>query len=136
VATLNTSPEQAADAWASGLSAKTEKIKRGIAAVSVPPGTKAAAQTEVWASNTLNSKEKYRRNVQVPLADWQNAATAGADRVASAATAKKEKFAQKIAPVLAHIAAGLDRLPARGSFEQNKGRATAWMDYMHSYQRR
>jgi hypothetical protein len=137
VATLSTTPEQAAADWVAGLSSKQEKMRRGIESVRTSPGQLAAAQVDVWANNTMAAREKFRRNsAAVSLEDWRSQAIAALPNVAAGAQRKQAIFAQKIAPVLAHIAAGKDRLPARGSYEQNKARATAWMDHMHSYQSR
>ncbi len=136
MATLNTSPEQAGDAWASGLSGKVDKIKRGIDAVQTSPGDAAARQADVWLANVSAARDKFARNVRVPLGDWQTAAKAGADRIAAAAQAKKDKYVQRVTPVFAHIAAGMANLPPRGSYEQNKARMNQFVDHMHSYQRR
>lgn len=133
---LRASPQEAADAWEAGLGRSPEKIKRGIDRVTVSPGERAAAQADVWASNVAQAKEKFRRNSRaVDLGSWQSAAKAGADAVGAAASRKKGKYTDKVTPVFQHMAGVLARVDSmpRGSYEQNKARAIAMMDGMHSY---
>jgi hypothetical protein len=133
---LRVSPEQAADRWESGLASATQKITEGIDRVTVSPGAKAAQQADVWAINVAAAKEKFRRNVgSVDLATWQQQTKAAVGNVASGATRKKATFATKLQPVFQHMAtvlARVDNMP-RGTYEQNKARAIAMMDGMHSY---
>ena len=123
--------------WVNGLSSRTDKIRAGIAAVTVAPGQLAARQADVWAQNTVAAKARFARNVgNVSLGAWQTAAsTKGVDRIASGAAAAHDKqvaFYQKLLPFIAQAKASL---PARGTYEQNKTRATAMMDKMHAFQK-
>lgn len=128
------SPEQVGSYWLTGLTNAGPKIADGIARVTEAPGAKAAAQADVWLANLQASKQKFVNNSRrVTLGDWQAAATAAVPNVASGAQRNQAKFVQRITPVLNHIAAGVQRLPARGTYEQNKQRAITMMDHMHNY---
>lgn len=128
-------PSAAAAKWNNRLSqsASDGTLERGVQAVTVAPGVAAARQADVWAQNTVNSKGIWQKNVQVPLASWQqDMLTKGKDRIASGAAAaqpKMEQFLTKLAPVIANAKGSL---PARGSYEQNKVRATKMMDALHN----
>lgn len=128
------SPAQAAEYWARGLNGATQKISDGIDRVTEAPGAKAAQQADVWAQNTVASKQKFINNSRrVSLGEWQTATKAAVGNVGAGATRNQSKFEQRITPVLNHIAVGVQRLPARGNYEQNKMRAVAMMDHMHNY---
>ena len=130
-------PAQIANDWATRLGASGEKIKRGVAAVTVAPGAAAARQVDVWATNVVNSKAKFARNVaRVGLADWQAAmSTKGVDRIASGATAAQPKMAAFLTSFLPFISNAAASLPPRGSYDQNKARMNAMIDKAHGYHR-
>lgn len=128
-------PAQVAQDWATRLAGSTDKIKRGIASVTVAPGQAAARQSGAWLANTTAAKDKFARNVAaVSLADWQNAAsTKGADRVGAGASAAQPKMQQFLTKLLPFVDSARQSLPPRGSYEQNKARANAMMDKMHGF---
>lgn len=128
-------PNQVAADWANGLASKTDKISRGIDAVTVAPGAAAARQADVWANNTVASKSKFARNVgRVSLPDWQNAAkTKGLARIASGAQAAQPKMAAFLGRFLPYISSAAASLPARGTYEQNKARMIAMVDKAHAF---
>lgn len=130
-------PDQVAARWAAGLANAGEKIRSGVEAVSIAPGQAAARQAAVWAANTQASQSKWARNTAaVSLADWKNAIeTKGIPRIAAGATAAQPKFATFMGKFLPFVMAAKQSLPPRGTFEQNKARATAMMDAVHKFQK-
>lgn len=128
---------QVASDWATRLASSGDKIKRGVAAVTVAPGASAARQADVWAANVVQAKAKFQRNVgKVGLADWQNAmSTKGVDRIATGASAAQGKMQAFLTSFLPFVMGAAASLPPRGSYEQNKARLIAMIDKTHSYSR-
>lgn len=131
-------PEQAAQDWVAGLSAKTAKIQANAQAVTVAPGQAAARNAQAYLAGVQANYDKWRRNVAaVSLAEWQTAfVQKGVPRIAPGAQAAQAKFAQFMGQLLPYVERGRGQLPQRGSFEQNVQRATAWMQYMHGFSSR
>lgn len=131
-------PQEAAANWAQRLASSTDRINRGVQAVTTAPGQAAARQKEVWAQNVASSKDKWASRVAaVPLADWQQAMTQkGVQRVASGAQAAQPKMEAFMSQLLPYIASGQGALPARGTLDQNIGRMTQWVRHMANFQRR
>lgn len=129
-------PDQVANSWAARLAASTDKMQAGAQAVTVAPGTAAARQKAVWAQNTAASVNKWAANTSaVTLQQWQgDYVNKGLPRVGTGAQNAVPKMTSFYAKLLPAIATGKSRLPARGTYDQNKARAAAWMDYMHSLQ--
>ena len=130
------SPDQIAANWASRLGASTDKMQAGAQAVTVAPGVAAARQKAVWAANVAAAQNKWAANTSaVSLSSWQNDyVTKGLPRVgtgAQAAVPKMTSFFTKLIPAINTAKASL---PARGTYDQNKARAAAWMDKMHALQ--
>lgn len=126
--------DQIAQDWANKLGGAQTKMQAGAQAVPIAPGQAAAQQKAVWAQNVAASQDKWARNVaavtkEMWVADY---VTKGLPRVATGATAAIPKFTAFMNKLLPVIATGRSQLPARGSYAQNKARANAWMDYMHS----
>ena len=130
--------QEAAQAWAQRLAGSTDRIQRGVQAVSTAPGQSAARQKAVWQQNTAAAADKWAaRTASVPLADWQQAMISkGAPRIASGAQAAQPKMEQFMSQLLPHIQSGLGALPARGNLDQNINRMTAWARHMANFQRR
>lgn len=128
-------PDQIAANWASRLAASGDKIKAGVQAVTVAPGQSAARQKAVWQQNTVNAADKWAKNVAaVPLSTWQDQmVNKGVSRVGTGATAAQSKMTDFFQKLIPYQNTGKSQLPARGTYEQNKARATAWMDYMHNF---
>lgn len=131
-------PNEAAAAWAQRLAGSTERINRGVQAVTTAPGQAAARQKQVWAQNVAASQDKWAQRVaSVSLPDWQQAMqTKGVQRVASGAQAAQPKMEAFMGQLLPHIQAGLGALPPRGNLDQNIGRMTGWVRHMANFQRR
>lgn len=127
-------PDQVAAQWAARLAASTEKMQAGAQAVTVAPGVAAARQKAVWAQNVAASAPKWAANVQaVTREQWQNDyINKGLPRVGTGAQNAVPKMTSFFSKLLPAIQTGKSRLPARGTYDQNKARAAAWMDYMHS----
>jgi hypothetical protein len=129
------SSAQAAQDWVNGLSAKTGKMQASAQAVTVAPGQAAARQKAAYLQGVQSSVDTWARNVAaVSREDWINAyVTKGIPRVASGASAAQARMTAVFDKLLPYIERGKSTLPARGTFEQNKQRVSAWMDYMHAY---
>lgn len=130
--------QEAAQAWAQRLAGSTDRIQRGVQAVSTAPGAAAARQKAVWQQNTQAAADKWASRVaSVPLSDWQQAMVQkGAPRVASGAQAAQGKMEAFMSQLLPHIQSGLGALPPRGNIDQNVNRMVAWARHMANFQRR
>lgn len=133
---MASTPQQATADWVAGIANKTTKITNSVNSVTVSPGVAAARQKEVWAQNTQAAKEKWARKVgNVSLQDWQTSmVNIGIPRMASGARDKQDKMLAAMTNLLPYIEAGRSRLPARGTYDQNKQRMLQWVDHMHAYQ--
>lgn len=131
-------PDQAAKDWVAGLSSKTEKIKANVQAVRVAPGQAAARQKGAYLAGVQQSADKWAANVAaVPLQEWVDSmVNKGIPRIATGASAAEGKMTAFFQALLPYVERGKSSLPARGTFEQNKSRAMAWMDYMHQFSAR
>lgn len=129
------SPDQIAANWASRLAGSTDKMQAGAMAVAVAPGQAAARQKAVWAQNVAASQNKWATNVAaVTKESWQETyVNKGLPRVGTGATAAVPKMTTFFAKLIPYINQQRSQLPARGSYEQNKARANAWMDRMHAF---
>lgn len=127
--------DQVAQAWVNGLSSAGDKIKAGVDGVTTAPGQAAARQKAVYLASVQANADKWARNVAaVGIQDWKNAMeTKGIPRIASGAAASQAKFQTFMTKLLPYIQSSRGALPARGTFEQNKARASAWMDAMHKF---
>jgi hypothetical protein len=130
------SPDQIAANWANRLGASTDKMQMGAQAVSVAPGQAAARQKAVWAQNVAASQNKWATNVAaVSLSSWQGSyIEKGLPRVSTGAQSAVPKMTGFFAKLLPAIATAKASLPPRGTYDQNKARAAAWMDKMHALQ--
>lgn len=128
-------PATVAAKWAANLGAATQAITDGVNAVSVAPGQAAARQKAVWANNVQAAQNKWAQRVAaVSLSDWQQAIlTKGVPRVATGAQAAVPKMQTFMTKLLPYIASGQSSLPARGDFNANLNRMTAWAQYMHKF---
>ncbi|HEY1716219.1 MAG TPA: hypothetical protein VGG07_25200 [Solirubrobacteraceae bacterium] len=124
----------AAAAWASGFGAAGTKYTAGINAVTVAPGQLAANQKAAYLANVQASANIWASKVAaVDLGTWKTAATTtGASRLGSGATKgqpKVQAFMQNFIPQLSSI---VGSLPARGTFDQNLSRFTAYAQALHA----
>lgn len=133
---MGVTPDQAAADWVAGLSAKTAKITANVQSVRVAPGQAAAAQRGAYLQGVQTNVDKWARNVgAVTREQWIDAmVNKGIPRIASGASAAQSDMVAFFGKLLPYIDRGRSSLPARGTFEQNKQRANAWMDYMHQFQ--
>lgn len=131
----NVTPDQAAQAWASGLANKTDRITAGVQAVKVSPGAAAARQRAVWLANLQAKADKWARNVgALSLQDWQAAMTnKGIPRIAQGAQAAQPKFAAFMGRLLPYQDRLVGTLPARGTLEQNIARMTQFVRGMANF---
>lgn len=135
-----TDPAAVANKWATRLSGATQAIIDGVNAVTVAPGTKAAAQVDVWLAKITASRDKWVRNVSaVTLAQWQSAMTTkGVQRIATGAQAAIPKMTAFMAQWLPYEQAGVQALAAtpRGTIDQNIQRAITMMRYNAQFVRK
>ena len=124
---------QAAANWGTGFAAAGSKYTQGISAVTVAPGQLAAAQKNAYLANVQASANIWAAKVAaVDLASWKNSdSTTGAQRLGSGATKgqpKYQAFANAFIPQLSSV---VNSLPARGTFDQNLSRFTAYAQALH-----
>lgn len=123
------SPADVAADWSSKLSGSTEKVRRGVEAVSVAPGEKAAQAADLWIRRVQESRTKWADRVRsVSLGDWKQAMTEkGLARIASGAQAAQPKMERFLAEFLPHVDAVAQRVRAmpKGSIEESIARAAA-----------
>jgi len=131
-------PEEAAQAWAQRLAGSTDRIQRGVQAVTTSPGQAAARQKAVYQQNTAAAVDKWAQRVAaVPLQSWQQAMLdKGAPRIAQGAQAAQPKMAEFMGQLLPHIASQVAALPPRGGLDQNITRMTSFVRGMSKFQRR
>lgn len=132
--TVKANPNDAAQAWVTGMQGAGAKYTAGVQAVKVAPGQSAAAASGLWAANVAAAQQKFASNVaKVSLSDWQTAAaTKGAPRLGTGATAAQPKFATFMGNFLPKLSNVVNNLPAGGTYEQNKARFLAYSDALHA----
>lgn len=121
-------------AWSQGFSAAGTKYTAGVNAVSVAPGQLAANQKAAYVANVNASANLWAAKVAaVDLNTWKTATTTvGAARLATGATKgepKMQAFMNAFIPALTNVVSGL---PARGTFDQNLSRFTAYANALHA----
>lgn len=128
-------PDQIAADWSSRLGGSGDKIRAGVAAVTVAPGQAAARQKSAWINGVQNSQDKWARNVAaVPLSDWQASMNdKGIGRIQQGATAAQPKFAAFMGRLMPYVDAGRGQLPSRGNLAQNIDRMVKWTNYMAAF---
>lgn len=121
-------PDQATAKWVARLGAAQQQITDGVNAVTVAPGTKAAAAKALWASQVANAQDKWAQRVgSVSLQAWQQATIAGIPRVAQGAQAKQGKvlaFQQQWLPYVEQQAQRVRQMP-KGGLANGIARAVA-----------
>jgi hypothetical protein len=91
---VRSDPQAATTKWVSSMQNATAQITRGVNAVTVSPGQKAAAAADKWLAKVTQAKAKFAARVgALSLQDWQTAMTNyGIPRIAQGATAKQGKM--------------------------------------------
>jgi len=135
-------PQQVAANWSQGMAGATEKIRRGVEAVTESPTEKAVAaiprmvQGIQMAAANGRIQDGLRR---VTLDDWkQSMLQKGVGRVASGAAAAQSKFTHFMEEFLPFVQAGRDKLNRempRGNTEQNIQRAVMMMRHNAQFKR-
>jgi hypothetical protein len=131
---VKTSAADAAANWASGFGGSATKYSAGIDAVTVAPGLAAAQQQAAYLAGVQNNVKIWAQKVAaVDLNTWKAAAKGtGASRLASGATKgapKMQAFMNAFLPQLTNV---VGSLPARGTFDQNMQRFTAFATALHN----
>ena len=126
---------QAASNWQASQGRATAAWQQGIQSYNGDWAGATAAQEAAMLSGVTQAvtSGRWRAGIQrVGTAGWKQATEAKAQNFStgfSAGAAKQQAAAVKIMNALGSI---VPNLPARGTFEQNKVRATTLMDNMHS----
>ena len=125
-------PNTSAQKWATNLSGAGTTITNGVNAVTVAPGTLAAAQKAAYVQNTAASADKFAANSQkVTLNEWQQATiNKGVPRIAAGAQAAEPKMAAFLTKALPVINSIVKALPPRGSLQQNLQRSNQFCTQM------
>jgi hypothetical protein len=111
-------PQEAAAAWAAGVSGGGKKWADGVSKVTESPAQKAIARKDKWASRTQEAiaDDRFAKGLQgVTLQSWQTAARASQSKFTGSAqtgAAKVQRFMQAAAPIYAAIKAEIDAMPA------------------------
>lgn len=138
---MQTDATVVAQRWAQNLGGSTDKVKAGIMAVQQSPTEKAAAQQNAYVQGVqaAASSGKWQRGLQrVTLAQWQQAAISkGLMRIGAGAQAALPKMQSFLSQWLPYMQQAQQRLAStpRGSYEQNKQRMIAQIDFAHGFQR-
>lgn len=135
-------PQQVAANWSQGMAGATEKIRRGVEAVTESPTEKAVAAIPrmVQGIQMAAASGKIQAGLRrVTLDDWkQSMLQKGVGRVAAGAAASQSKFAQFMEDFLPYVMQGRDRLNRefpRGNTEQNIQRAVQMMRHNAEFKR-
>lgn len=128
----------AAAAWAQRLASSSDKITKGIQAVTTSPGQAAARQKNLYLQQVQAAGDKWAARVAaVSTSEWQQAAISkGVPRIASGATAAQPKMEQFMSQLLPHIASQVASLPPRGGIDQNIDRMTRFVRGMATFSKR
>lgn len=127
--------QQAAAAWQASQGRAAAAYTAGVQSYSGDWAGATAAQEAAMLQGVTQAvtSGRWRSGVQaVGTAGWKAATEAKAPNYSqgfSAGAAKQAQAAQKIMSALGNI---VPNLPARGTFEQNKVRATTLMDALHA----
>lgn len=127
--------QQAAANWAASQGRAAQAWQEGVQAYSGDWAAATANQEATMLQNVTQAvtSGRWRAGVLATgTAGWKSATTSKASNYStgfSAGAQRQAAAAQKIQQALSGIVPGL---PARGTFEQNKIRATTLMDAMHA----
>jgi hypothetical protein len=132
-------PDQATAKWLARLSASTTQITDGVNAVTVAPGTKAAASKDLWAQRVAAAKDKWASRVgSVSLQSWQQSMiNVGIPRIAQGAQQKQGKtlaFMQQFLPYLDTGVAKIKAMP-KGDLQSSINRAAAMIQHNANFKR-
>lgn len=127
--------QQAAEAWAQSAGRAATNWTAGVQAYS---GNWADATTRQQATLLANLNDainsgRWANGVQrIGTNGWKSATQAKAGNFSTGFSAGASRQASAIGKILQAEANIVNSLPPRGTFEQNKARATAVMDQLHA----
>ena len=137
---VRSDPATAKSRWVSGMQGATEAMKRGVAAVTVSPGQKAAAAADKWLQKTTAARDKFARRVgAVSLDQWQTAMNNyGISRVGTGATQKSDKFESFMTDFLPYLKTGVAKVEAmpKNTLSDSGARMLAMMEHNAAYVRK
>jgi hypothetical protein len=142
MAKITMTPEEFADKQARNLKNAGEDIRRGIEAVQVSPGKRAASQIEKMRTNfnkAIDSGKTKAALESIDLADWKSKTIdKGIPRISAGidnARSKVVAFAGKLFP---HIESGLSQLDSMPSttLQDNINRMVTWVNHMAKFKYR
>ncbi len=122
------SAADAAQRWASGFGASSERWVAGVQGVTVAPGQLAARSKTLWLQNTTAAADRYAANsAAVTREAWvEMTVSKGRGRLSSGANAALPKVEQVFAKLFPYIQQQVNSLPPRGDLEANINRSAAF----------
>lgn len=131
---MQTNPATVTAKWVRNIGAATQSITDGVNAVTVSPGSKAAAQKNLWLQRIQASADKWAQNVgAVSLTTWQqDMITKGIPRIASGAQANQDKVQAFFTQFLPYLAQGVAQVKAMPKGDINAGIARAVAMIQHN----
>jgi hypothetical protein len=128
-------PQQSAQAWEQSAGRAATNYADGVNGYSGDWAGRTAAQQAVMLQNltqAINSGRWAQGVQQVGTQGWKSRTQAKIGNYSTGFTAGAARQASAIAKILAAEANIVGSLPPRGTYEQNKQRATAVMDGLHA----
>lgn len=132
-------PEEAADYQIAGITAATEKMRKGAERLTVSPTERAAAKKDKMLARLTEAIQNgsWERGLRrVTLEDWRKAyIEKGLGRVASGAQNARPKlvnFFTQFLPYVDRAKAEIDKMPDL-TIEDSANRAAAWVRKMHGF---
>lgn len=127
--------QQAAQNWQNSAGAAATNWQAGIQAYSGDwAGTTVAAYNN-WVSGLANAQALGSWQAGINAAGtsgWKNATVAKAANYSTGFTAGAQEQQQAITKIMNALGGIVPALPPRGTYSQNKARATALMDALHA----
>jgi len=136
---LTMSPEEFADKQARNLKNSTEDIKRGVEAVTISPGVKAAQNIDKMKlnfNNAIDSGKTKKALENIDLSDWQKKTIEkGIPRISQGIDGARDKVVAFASALFPHIRTGLQKIEGMKSltFEDNINRMVAWARHMKTF---
>jgi hypothetical protein len=137
---VRSDPATATSRWVTGMTGSTAAMQRGVNAVTVAPGERAAAAADKWLAKVTQSKDKFARRVRsVSLQQWQQSMNDyGISRVAQGASQKKGKMQDFMTEYLPYLQEGVnkvERMP-KNTLQDSIQRMITMVEHNAGFQRK
>jgi len=126
---------QASAAWTASAGTASANYQAGITGYNGDWAGTTVNSYNNWVTGLANAQAQglWQRGVQsAGTAGWKSASVAKVGNYSTGFTAGKQEYDQAIGKVMNALANIVPNLPPRGTFEQNKVRATTLMDALHA----